>query len=152
MLGVGKTTLAMVPFFGLPWLLIPLSPTRLAFPALIAAMVFGGFASVVYNITQVSLRQSITPHRIQGRMNAVMRFLVWGTIPLGSLVGGALAATIGLHATLLVGAFGGTLAIIPIVLSPIPALREIPELEELQPAVIAGVADAPLPGAAHADA
>src|SRR5439155_3983392 len=74
-LGVGRTTLAMVPFFGLPWLLIPLAPTRLALPFLIAAMVLGGFASVVYNITQVSLRQAITPHRIQGRMNAVMRFL-----------------------------------------------------------------------------
>ncbi len=151
-LGVGKTTLAMVPFFGLPWLLIPLSPTSLALPSLIAAMVLGGFASVVYNITQVSLRQAITPERMQGRMNAVMRFLVWGTIPLGSLVGGALASTIGLRATLLVGALGGLLAIVPIALSPIPALREFPEPEELPPAVIAGVTDAPLPGTAHADA
>jgi MFS family permease len=151
-LGVGKTTLAMTPLFGLPWLLIPLSPTRLGFPALIAAMVLGGFASVVYNITQVSLRQAITPHRIQGRMNAVMRFLVWGTIPLGSLAGGALAATVGLRTTLIVSALGGTLAIVPIALSPIAGLREFPEPEELQPAVIAGVADAPLPSTAHADA
>ena len=42
------------------------------------------FASVIYNINQVSLRQAITPERIQGRMNATMRFLVWGTIPIGS--------------------------------------------------------------------
>jgi MFS family permease len=152
LLGVGKTTLAMTPFFGLPFVLIPLAPTHLAFPALVAAMALGGFASVVYNITQVSLRQAITPHRIQGRMNAVMRFLVWGTIPLGSLVGGALASTIGLRATLVVSALGGSLAFIPILLSPIPGLREFPEPEELQPAVIAGLADAPLPGAAHADA
>jgi MFS family permease len=151
-LGVGKTTLAMTPLFGLPWLLIPLSPTRLALPSLVAAMVLGGFASVVYNITQVSLRQAITPHRIQGRMNAVMRFLVWGTLPLGSLVGGALASTIGLRTTLIVGALGGTLAIVPIALSPIVGLREFPEPEELQPAVLAGAADAPLPTTAHADA
>jgi MFS family permease len=64
-LGVGKTTLLMTPLFGLPWLLIPLAPTHPAFPALVAAMMLGGFASVVYNITQVSLRQAITPHRIQ---------------------------------------------------------------------------------------
>lgn len=151
-LGIGKTTLAMVPFFGLPWLLIPLAPTSLALPSLIAAMVLGGFASVVYNITQVSLRQAITPHRIQGRMNAVMRFFVWGTIPLGALVGGTLASQIGLRATLFVGAFGGMLAILPIALSPIPALQEFPEPEELQPAVVAGAADAPLPGTVHADA
>jgi MFS family permease len=151
-LGVGKTTLLMTPLFGLPWLLIPLAPTHLAFPALVAAMMLGGFASVVYNITQVSLRQAITPHRIQGRMNAVMRFLVWGTIPLGSLVGGALAATIGLRGTLVVSALGGTLAVIPIALSPIPALREFPESEGPLPTVIAGLADAPVPGTVHADA
>lgn len=75
---------------------------------------------------------------LQGRMNAVMRFFVWGTIPLGSLVGGALASQIGLRATLFVGAFGGMLAILPIVLSPIPALREFPEQEPelFEPAVI----------------
>jgi MFS family permease len=151
LLGVGKTTLAMTPFFGLPFLLLPLTPTNLAFPSLVAAMALGGFGSVVYNITQVSLRQAITPHRIQGRMNAVMRFLVWGTIPLGSLVGGALASTIGLRATLVVSALGSTLAFIPIALSPIPALREFPESEDLSP-VLAGVADAPLPSTAQADA
>jgi hypothetical protein len=44
-------------------------------------------------------------------------------------VGGAPASQIGLRATLFVGAFGGMLAILPIVLSPIPALREFPEPE-----------------------
>jgi MFS family permease len=151
LLGVGKTTLAMTPFFGLPFLLLPLTPTNLAFPSLVVAMALGGFGSVVYNITQVSLRQAITPHRIQGRMNAVMRFLVWGTIPLGSLVGGVLASTIGLRATLVVSALGSTLAFIPIVLSPIPALRDFPESEDLSP-VLAGVADAPLPSTVQADA
>ena len=50
-----------------------------------------GFTVVVYNIVQVSYRQAICPPRLQGRMNSVMRFIVWGTIPLGTLVGGALA-------------------------------------------------------------
>jgi MFS family permease len=76
-------------------LLIPLAPHGLrAVPLLAGATAIGGFGAVVYNIQQVSLRQTITPERRQGRMNATMRFLVWGTIPLGSLVGGALAATI----------------------------------------------------------
>jgi MFS family permease len=128
-LGVGKTTLAMTPLFGAPFLLIPLAPTSLALPFMIGALVLSGFGSVVYNITQVSLRQAITPHSLQGRMNAVMRFFVWGTIPLGALVGGALASQIGLRATLFVGAFGGMLAVLPIALSPIPALRDFPEPE-----------------------
>jgi MFS family permease len=145
-LGVGKTTLAMTPLFGAPFLLIPLAPTRLALPAMIGAFVLGGFGSVVYNITQVSLRQAITPQSLQGRMNAVMRFFVWGTIPLGSLVGGALASQIGLRPTLFVGAFGGMLAILPIALSPIPALRAFPEPEPelFEPGVVPAV---PVPDA-----
>ena len=38
---------------------------------------------VIYNVNQVSLRQAITPERMQGRMNATMRFIVWGTMPIG---------------------------------------------------------------------
>ena len=47
--------------------------------------------NVVYNVNQVSLRQAITPDRMHGRMNATMRFLVWGTIPIGSLIGAGLS-------------------------------------------------------------
>ena len=56
-----------------------------------------------WNINQVSLRQAITPPRMQGRMNATMRFIVWGTIPLGAIIGGVLGDIIGLHATIWVG-------------------------------------------------
>ena len=52
----------------------------------------GGFCGVGWNINQVSLRQAITPPRMQGRMNATMRFIVWGTIPLGAILGGPWAA------------------------------------------------------------
>ncbi len=52
---------------------------------------------------ELSLRQAITPKRMQGRMNATMRFLVWGTIPIGSLLGGALGTVIGLRETILLG-------------------------------------------------
>ena len=63
-------------------------------------------------------------------MNASMRFLVWGTMPLGSLTGGAIAATAGLRVALFVGAIGGFSSILPIVLSPIRTLREFPGAEE----------------------
>jgi hypothetical protein len=71
-------------------------------------------------------------------MNSVMRFIVWGTIPLGQLTGGALGSTIGLRQTLFVGAAGSTLAVLPIVLSPIRSLREMPEPEEVLPTLAAG--------------
>jgi MFS family permease len=111
-------------------LLTPLAPKSFPLPMIIAGGMLTGFGSVVYNIAQVSLRQVITPERLQGRMNSVMRFLVWGTIPLGSLTGGALASTIGLRETLFVGGCGTALAILPVVLSPIRSVRTFPEPEE----------------------
>src|SRR5207244_5757021 len=141
---------------------VPLAPKGFPLPFLIAGGIVGGFGAVVYNIQQVSLRQTITPERLQGRMNAVMRFLVWGTIPLGSLTGGALASTIGLRETLFVGACGSALAILPDALSPIRSVRTFPEPEELPTiaaaegglaASAAGVTGEPaLPGAGPASA
>ena len=77
-----------------------------AIPFLIAAQLLFGFTVVVYNIAQVSYRQAICPPRLQGRMNSVMRFIVWGTIPIGDAAGGALASWIGLRETIVVGAVG----------------------------------------------
>jgi hypothetical protein len=56
-----------------------------------------------------------------------MRFLVWGTIPLGSLVGGALGTWVGLRETIVIGAIGAGLSFLWILLSPQRHLREMPE-------------------------
>jgi MFS family permease len=55
---------------------------------------------LIYNIVQVSYRQALVPREIQGRMNATMRTIVWGVIPLGSLLGGLLTTYIGLRLTI----------------------------------------------------
>jgi hypothetical protein len=85
---------------------------------------------VIYNVNQLSLRQALCPERLQGRMNAVMRFLVWGTIPLGSLIGGGLASTIGLRATIWVGVLGAMLSVLPVAFSPVRSVERIPEQVE----------------------
>ena len=126
-LGAGHTIMATAVLFSAAWFFIPLAPRAHPLPFLIASGILGSVGSVIYNITQVSLRQSITPQRLQGRMNATMRFLVWGTIPLGAFTGGALGSTIGLHATMWVAAAGGVLAIVPPLFSPVPRVRSIEE-------------------------
>jgi MFS family permease len=83
-------------------------------------------ANVVYNITQVSFRQGLCPPELLGRMNASMRFLVWGTMPLGAFVGGVLGSTIGVRPTLLIAAIGGCFAFVPVFLSPLRTLRDLP--------------------------
>jgi MFS family permease len=47
-----------------------------------------GFVSVVWNVITVSLRQTIIPDNLLGRVNSVYRFFGWGMIPLGGLIGG----------------------------------------------------------------
>ena len=126
--GIGPTTIAVAALFGPTMLLIAFAPTGdAAVPFLVAAMLVFGFTVVVYNIVQVSYRQAICPPRLQGRMNSVMRFIVWGTIPIGNLLGGTLATQIGLRETIVVGAVGGTSAVLWIVFSPQRHLREMPE-------------------------
>jgi MFS family permease len=126
--GIGPTTIATAALFGPAMLLIALAPPgNEAIPFLAAAQLLIGFSAVVYNIVQLSYRQAICPPRLQGRMNSVMRFMVWGTIPLGALLGGALATWIGLRETIFIGAIGGGRAFLWIVFSPQRHLREMPE-------------------------
>jgi MFS family permease len=82
------------------------------------------FGVVVYNVHQASFRQLLCPPRLLGRMNATIRFLVWGTIPLGGLLGGALGTWLGNRNALWVGAAGVTLAPIWVLASPLLRMRD----------------------------
>lgn len=98
-----------------------------------------GVGVVYYNVAQVSFRQALTPTRLLGRMNATMRFLVWGTIPLGGLLGGVLGSTIGLRPTLWVCGAGQVAATLWVITSPLVRMREVPvfadeEMETVHPA------------------
>ena len=59
-------------------------------------------------------------------MNATMRFMVWGPMPIGALVGGALGGAIGLRPTLWVSALAGLLSPLWVIFSPVRHQREIP--------------------------
>ena len=116
------SALAMGPFgFVAPFVQRDWTLGLLAFAQ--AAMWMG---LVIYNITQVSFRQSLCPPELLGRMNATMRFLVWGTMPLGGVLGGLLGSVIGVRQTLLVVAVGGALTFLPVFLSPLRTMRELP--------------------------
>jgi predicted MFS family arabinose efflux permease len=128
-------------------LTIPAAPQSYPIPMLVAGGVAGTFLGFFANVNQLTLRQSITPERLLGRMNAVTRFMYWGTMPIGSALGGVIAQSIGLRATLFGAATGSLLAGIPIVLSPIRKLRELPE-SPAEPAL----SIEPLIGTAAADA
>ena len=82
------------------------------------AMAFFGLGAMWWNVIAVSLRQSIVPDRLMGRVNSVYRLLAWGTMPLGALVGGLLAELFGLRAPYFFSAAGLLLlaiAILPVI-------------------------------------
>ena len=134
-IGVGPTILATISVSSIAGLMYPLAPQSFPLPLLMVGGALFGFGAIAYNITQVSLRQAITPERLQGRMNAAMRWVVWGTIPLGTLLGGGLATWFGLRTALWVGGIGNTLAILPIALSSVLKVQEMPEpVQEPTPA------------------
>ena len=110
-----------------PLLVAIAPPGNAAIPFLIVGGVLGGIGQMVYNINQVSYRQAVCPPRMQGRMNATVRFLVWGTMPIGSIIGGVLASNIGLHETIWIGAILGFIPAIFPFFSPVRHLRTMPE-------------------------
>jgi MFS family permease len=127
--GLGPAIVGSIAVGGLSVMLVPVAqrPAMLAVPLLIAAQFIAGGTGTIYNINQVSLRQAITPDHLLGRMNATMRFIVWGTLPIGALIGGALGGTIGLRPTLIVGAVIQSSAFLWTFFSPVRTLREQPE-------------------------
>ena len=125
-LGLGRTIIVTMALNSPGILLVALAPREGPIPFLVAAGFLTGLSAVVYNINQVSFRQAITPLPMQGRMNATMRFIVWGTIPVGQILGGIIATAVSLSAAIWVGALGSFLAVIPLLITPVRHLRDMP--------------------------
>jgi len=125
-LGLGRT-IALASACGFGLLLAPVARGSLAVLVMGAAFFIAGLGTPIYNINQVSLRQVITPNRLQGRMNATMRTIVWGTIPIGSLLGGILSTGLGILPTLIVGGLVAGGSFLWIALGPTFGLKKQPE-------------------------
>ena len=108
-------------------LLIPLTMSGAGLLYFGFGMLLVGFSATVYNVNQVSFRQRLCPDRLLGRMNATMRFVVWGVLPIGAVIGGVLGAAFGLRTTLWVGAAGQALAGVWLLASPMRTLRDFPD-------------------------
>ena len=128
-LGIGRTIVVSAALGSPAFLLLTLTPEDLSLAAvtLFVGWFVAGMSQVIYNVAQISLRQAVTPPEMQSRMNATMRFIVWGTIPIGSVMGGALATVVSVRAALILAALGSFLSVVPILVSPLWSLRDIPE-------------------------
>jgi predicted MFS family arabinose efflux permease len=134
-LGIGRTIIISAALGSPAYLVLTLTPGDLRFAAvtLFAGWFVVAMTQVTYNVAQISLRQAITPPEMQNRMNATMRFIVWGTIPIGSIMGGALATFVPVRAALMIAAVGSFTAVLPLLASPLRYLRGIPAEGEGEP-------------------
>jgi MFS family permease len=143
LVGGARTTIWSILLCGLGGLLLPLTVRGVGLGLFAVGLFLSAFGSLVYNVNQVSFRQRLCPERLLGRMNATMRFLVWGTLPLGGLLGGFLGASIGVRNALWVGGGGGTLAILWLIFSPVRPMHDFPvEHDDGSPPVATGTSPA----------
>ncbi|MBI2886220.1 MAG: MFS transporter [Chloroflexi bacterium] len=128
-LGVGGAMVLGLALTGLAVLLLPLAPGATAVGAalLVGQQLLGDGAYTLYSISQVTLRQSVTPPPLLGRVNGSIRVLGLGAMLLGALAGGLLAEAAGLRWTLVAAAGGVLLAALGLALSPVWGLRSFPQ-------------------------
>jgi MFS family permease len=113
-LGLTRLLPTSVAAYGLGWLLLPAATIAAPVAVLIASAVLVGSGRATYNVAQLTLRQTITPDRLLGRINATMRTLFTAPRPVGALLAGALAALLGYVPALLTGGALSVLSAVPL--------------------------------------
>jgi MFS family permease len=125
-LGVGRAIIFGASLYSFTMIVLYFATPATAFITFAAVQFISTIGVLVYNVVQVSYRQSLVPKEIQGRMNATMRTIVWGTMPLGSLLGGFFAQSYGIRETVGVMTVLACLAVLWVTISPLRKVREFP--------------------------
>ena len=88
---------------------------------------FGAFP-ILWTITQITLRQAVTPPALIGRVSALMTMAGWGARPLGAALGGVVGTAYGVVPALLVSTAIFAVQLAMIAASPIPRLKALPAM------------------------
>ena len=123
-LGFGRTLAVSLLISGIGLLAIPIVTYGPAVPLLAALWMFSSVGIPIYNINQISFRQTIVADRLQGRMNATMRTIVWGVLPVGALLGGILGTQLGIMNTIIIGALVSLIPVLIIMFGPLASLHD----------------------------
>jgi len=141
--GVGPVAIAGALLAALGNLFIPLAPPGLpliALLCLLAQQLVADSAETVYDVTEVSVRQTFVRDRELGRVASTFRVLAVAAQLVVTIGAGLLAEVIGLRATAFLAPIGGVVAAAVLWWSPVRTLRDLPAADERTAAEI--VADA----------
>jgi MFS family permease len=107
-------------------LLIPHDASLPAIAILVIAHLIYGWNIVALNVNTITLRQVVTPRRVLARMNASFRMLLFGSTPLGALLGGLLGSVLGLRSALTISVLAMTSPLLWLFFSPAFRLKQMP--------------------------
>lgn len=133
LVGEGPLIVLSAVVTGLVQFLIPLAwyvPREYSIVLLAGQAFFTSFLALTYNITQVTARQRLCPEHLLGRMNASIRFMVWGSMPIGALIAGVLGTFFGLITTIWIGVILGLFSACFVLFSPLRTMRAMPDEPE----------------------
>jgi predicted MFS family arabinose efflux permease len=123
-LGLGRTFWVTQVVTAGALLAVPLAQLGLPVFVMAATMIVTGFSASIQDLNQVTIRQVLTPDRLQGRMNATFRLFFWGSWPLASFFGGFLGDRLGPSTAIVIGGLIALTAALAIALS---ALGRLPQ-------------------------
>jgi predicted MFS family arabinose efflux permease len=131
-IGIGPAFVFSFVLFPGPLVLVPLAdgPQTLVLALLFTAEFLSGLGVMILDITAGAIFAAQIPERLRARVSGAYGFVNNGVRPIGSLVGGALGAAIGLRPTLWIATLGALLGVLWVLPSPLPQLRELPEVAE----------------------
>lgn len=137
-IGVGWAIVASLGLIAAGFLVSSAATSWWAVPCLVAGQFVSSLGTPVYNVTFISLRQTVTPPELLGRVTAVCRTLGRGLVPLGALAGAWIAAAAGSRTVLVVAGLGGLAALAPVVFSAVPGVRTLDQVRPAAPSPPAG--------------
>jgi MFS family permease len=131
-IGIGPTYILGCIVFPVPLVLVPLAggPYWLILSMLFLAEFGAGLGVMILDISAASIFAALVPHRLRSRVSGAYMVVNNGIRPVGSLIGGFLGTAIGLQTTLWIGVVGAAAGFLWLLPSPIPKMRELPELAE----------------------
>ncbi len=130
--GVGPSFIAGCFLFPAPLILVPAAggPHWLVLAFLFVAEFTSGIGLMLLDIMAGSISAGTVPVPLRSRVSGAFMVVNYGVRPLGTSLGGLLGATIGVRPTLWIATAGALLGLLWYIPSPIPQLRELPEVAE----------------------
>jgi MFS family permease len=131
-IGVGPAFLVGCFLFPAPLLLVPAArgPHWLVIAFLFTAEFMSGIGLMLLDILAGVIQGALIPQQVRSRVSGAFMVVNYGVRPLGTSVAGVLGATIGVHATIWIGAGGALLGLAFLLPSRIRHLHDVPDREE----------------------